>query len=139
MRIIELIELLDDYHPPGQNQGPYIYTQTDSPGNPEHMQLSRTPEIRSNALSSPVIHDNRCLRHIRRACFRPRQLYLQHWVPSEAQIDDCLCYFEGSPLPFVIQSREGGHGLVGDCYIHGLMHEPPKWLDMSAMELITLI
>jgi hypothetical protein len=61
------------------------------------------------------------------------------WVPSAAQIGDCLCYFEGCPLPFVIRRREGGHELVGDCYIHGLMYEPPKELDMSSMEPITLI
>jgi hypothetical protein len=61
------------------------------------------------------------------------------WASSEAQIDDRLCYFEGCPLPFVIRGCEGGYELVGDCYIHGLMHQPPRGLDMSAMELITLI
>jgi hypothetical protein len=61
------------------------------------------------------------------------------WATSEAQIGDRLFYFKGYPLPFVIRGRQGGHELVGDCYIHGLMHQPPKGLDMSAMELITLI
>jgi hypothetical protein len=49
------------------------------------------------------------------------------WVPWGAKSGDEICVFSGCCLPFVIRQQERGaeqkqrHGLVGDCYIHGLM------------------
>lgn len=61
------------------------------------------------------------------------------WAPSEAKIDDLVCYFEGCPLPYVIRGRDDGYELIGDCYIHGIMHEPPKGLDMNVLEVVHLV
>lgn len=47
------------------------------------------------------------------------------WVPMAAQSGDLLCYFEDCQLPFVIRRCEGGYLLVGDAYLHGLMHARP--------------
>jgi hypothetical protein len=87
MRSIELIELLDDALLE-QELVSHKYMNIEIPGTLEHRQLPRTPETRSNALSSVVIHDsnamssaviydNRCLRHTRRACLGPRQMLFQ--------------------------------------------------------------
>jgi len=61
------------------------------------------------------------------------------WLPSEVRKDDRICYFDGCKLPFVIRPCEGRYELVGDCYLHGLMHDPPQGLDMSMLETIILI
>jgi hypothetical protein len=61
------------------------------------------------------------------------------WVPSEAREGDRICYFEGCKLPFVIRPCEDRYQLVGDCYLHGLMHDPPPGLDASNSEAIILI
>jgi hypothetical protein len=61
------------------------------------------------------------------------------WVPSEAREGDRIGYFESCRLPFVIRPCEGRYQLIGDCYLHGLMHDPPAGLDKSASETIILI
>jgi hypothetical protein len=61
------------------------------------------------------------------------------WVPLEAREGDRICYFEGCKLPFVIRPCEDEYQLVGDCYLHGLMHDPPPGLDESKPETITLV
>ncbi len=45
------------------------------------------------------------------------------WVSSKALKGNCLCYFEGCKLPFVIRPCVGGYQLVGDCYLHGLTYD----------------
>jgi len=47
------------------------------------------------------------------------------WVPVAAREGDLVCYFEENTLPFVIRGcEEGGYRVVGDCYLHGMMHGP---------------
>jgi hypothetical protein len=60
------------------------------------------------------------------------------WVPFEAQNSDLVCYFQGYKLPFIIRACGGRYQLVGDCYLHGLMNDPPPGLDMSILETIIL-
>jgi hypothetical protein len=60
------------------------------------------------------------------------------WAPSKAQPGDRLCYFEGCELPFVVRSYEGRYQLIGDSYLHGLMHRLPQGLNMSTLEMIIL-
>lgn len=51
-----------------------------------------------------------------------------HYVglaPAGSQIGDGICVILGCNVPFVIRSTEEGGGdyiLIGECYIHGLMH-----------------
>ena len=61
------------------------------------------------------------------------------WVPSAARTGDLLCYFKDCKLPFVIRSREEGYEIVGDAYIHGLMHIRPPKVDTEKQKKIILI
>ncbi|KAK3989394.1 het-domain protein, partial [Cladorrhinum sp. PSN332] len=46
-------------------------------------------------------------------------------VPSQTEVRDWICVLDGATVPFVLREREeeGGRsfGLVGDCYVHGMM------------------
>ncbi|KAK5124719.1 hypothetical protein LTR85_001432 [Meristemomyces frigidus] len=45
------------------------------------------------------------------------------WVPDTAQIGDEICIFEGACFPFVIRDRvDESYRLIGDAYVHGVMH-----------------
>jgi hypothetical protein len=39
-----------------------------------------------------------------------------------AEVGDRIALFKGGKLPFVIRSRGSDWELVGDCYVHGIMH-----------------
>jgi hypothetical protein len=54
------------------------------------------------------------------------------WVPETAQGGDVICLFQDCPFPFVLREREGGcYTLIGDAYIHGIMHGE-AWPDDGA-------
>jgi hypothetical protein len=61
------------------------------------------------------------------------------WVPLAAEKNDIFCYFEGCPLPYLIRPCGYEYRLIGDCYLHGLMHGAPPGLDMTEPKSIILI
>jgi hypothetical protein len=56
------------------------------------------------------------------------------WVPSEARVDDELCYFAGAPFPFVVRQVVGTDSktIVGGAWLHDV----PQWqaIGMSIRE-----
>jgi hypothetical protein len=43
--------------------------------------------------------------------------------PGNTLVDDEICLLHGGRVPFVIRKRDGEfYTLVGECYIHGVMH-----------------
>jgi hypothetical protein len=45
------------------------------------------------------------------------------WVPEAAVPGDQIVLFRGSPLPFILRKRSDGYyAVIGDAYIHGIMH-----------------
>ncbi|OCK90529.1 uncharacterized protein K441DRAFT_578728 [Cenococcum geophilum 1.58] len=52
-------------------------------------------------------------------------------APGSASVGDAVAVFNGGGVPFLVresESRNGVHGLVGECYIHGLMNGEAKGL-----------
>jgi hypothetical protein len=43
------------------------------------------------------------------------------WVPCPAMEGDLICAFYGSRYPFVLRPHKGMFGLIGACYMHGIM------------------
>jgi hypothetical protein len=43
-------------------------------------------------------------------------------APAEAQIDEVVTVLESGDYFYVLRAYEDATGLVGDAYIHGLMH-----------------
>jgi hypothetical protein len=46
-------------------------------------------------------------------------------APASAQVGDVLCVFLSGSTPFLLRPNEEGHSsyrLVGECYVHGMMH-----------------
>jgi hypothetical protein len=45
------------------------------------------------------------------------------WVPRTTQVGDCICIFSGATAPFILRQRKDGfYEVIGDAYIHGIMH-----------------
>jgi hypothetical protein len=45
------------------------------------------------------------------------------WVPCNAQVGDAICIFSGATAPFILRPRRDGYyDVVGDAYVHGIMH-----------------
>jgi len=46
------------------------------------------------------------------------------WVPLQARDGDNVCVFQGSDLPYIVRHVPDGEALtvIGNCYVHGLMH-----------------
>ena len=45
------------------------------------------------------------------------------WVPGTARAGDRICLLKGAKCPFVLRSRDDGfYTVIGDSYIHGIMH-----------------
>jgi hypothetical protein len=45
------------------------------------------------------------------------------WVPLNAESNDIICIFKWAITPFVLRPVDGGHYiLIGECYMHGIMH-----------------
>jgi hypothetical protein len=62
---------------------------------------------------------------------------LMAWVPQGSLPGDVLCFFNGVDVPFSLRPAEsqgssGQHYLIGDAYIHGLMHGEAKEPNVEA-------
>lgn len=45
------------------------------------------------------------------------------WIPPSSQVGDQVCLFKGAPFPLVVRNLTEGHShLIGDAYVHGIMH-----------------
>ena len=60
------------------------------------------------------------------------------WIPISAQTGDKICILQGCGIPYVIRPGERGYILLGDCYIHGLMHGEAIRLEHAPLERIRL-
>jgi len=43
-------------------------------------------------------------------------------VPSDAAVGDQICLLHGGKVPFVMRQQGKAYRLIGECYIHGIMH-----------------
>ncbi|ORY09664.1 hypothetical protein BCR34DRAFT_568008 [Clohesyomyces aquaticus] len=43
-------------------------------------------------------------------------------VPEDAQVGDQICLFHGGRVPFLVRDDGETSKLVGECYVHGIMH-----------------
>jgi hypothetical protein len=56
------------------------------------------------------------------------------WVPQNAQVGDVACFLCGVKVLMLLRpENEGGYSLVGECYLHGLMHG--EAMEMPCLEL----
>jgi hypothetical protein len=61
------------------------------------------------------------------------------WIPLGAERHELICVFEVCELPFIIRKKTDGFGLIGDCYIHGLMQGRLDEVDQRIFQGITLV
>jgi WD repeat-containing protein 55 len=54
-------------------------------------------------------------------------------LPRGTKLGDQICVFLGSHIPFVIRRQETGESyqLVGECYIHGIMHGETRQMNLK--------
>ncbi|KAF2675932.1 hypothetical protein K458DRAFT_482087 [Lentithecium fluviatile CBS 122367] len=45
------------------------------------------------------------------------------WVPRDTKLGDCICFLAGCAVPFVVRPIDKSFGLIGDCYLHGMMSD----------------
>jgi hypothetical protein len=64
---------------------------------------------------------HRCKHMEGRRMFRTESGYIGLAVGA-TQVGDYVYLFKGAHLPFLVRSTSSGLRLVGDCYIHGIMH-----------------
>ncbi|KAL2043751.1 hypothetical protein N7G274_003270 [Stereocaulon virgatum] len=58
-------------------------------------------------------------------------------VPRMTEIDDCVCVFLGSHIPFVVRRKGGGEfELVGECYVHGIMDGEIVAMDLKKVNVV---
>lgn len=55
----------------------------------------------------------------------PRRLFLASngfvgLAPPNAEAGDEICFFLGGDVPYIVRSKQGCFGLIGDCYCHGI-------------------
>lgn len=56
------------------------------------------------------------------------------WVPQPAQVGDMVCCFLWAKVLILLRPEQsGGYSLVGECYLHGLMHG--EALEIPRLEL----
>lgn len=61
------------------------------------------------------------------------------WVPARTEPGDQVCIFAGAPFPFVIRSIDDEfYELLGDAYMHGIMHGEAMPQDEAELEWIAL-
>jgi hypothetical protein len=58
------------------------------------------------------------------------------FVPISVEEGDQICVFVGCETPFVVRKRGDSYILIGDAYIHGLMHG--EAMDMEDLNLETI-
>jgi hypothetical protein len=65
------------------------------------------------------------------------------WAPSNAQLGDKVCFFQGYPIPFVLRPTNDKHSvdfqLIGEAYIHGMMNGETADLNDASPEIIRLV
>lgn len=45
------------------------------------------------------------------------------WIPEVAKVGDIVCLLQGAPFPFVLRpDNDGYYEIIGDAYVHGVMH-----------------
>jgi hypothetical protein len=45
------------------------------------------------------------------------------FVPKNTQVGDIICILYGGEVPYVLRPRKDGcYSIIGECYIHGIMH-----------------
>lgn len=58
-------------------------------------------------------------------------------APGLAKLDDVLCFIRGARVPFVLRpGLNKRYRLIGDCYIHGLMHGEVESLELAVEEIL---
>lgn len=60
-------------------------------------------------------------------------------VPEAALADDLICVFDGGRVPFVVRKRGPAYTLIGECYVHGMMHGEALQLPGKVNRSITLV
>ena len=61
------------------------------------------------------------------------------WLPGSSQSDDHICLIQGAAFPFVLRARgDGTFAVVGDSYIHGIMHGEAWPEDEAELKGITI-
>lgn len=61
------------------------------------------------------------------------------WIPKQARTNDLVWLFEGAPFPFILRRLRNGHyQIVGDAYVHGIMHGEAWLLREDELESICL-
>jgi hypothetical protein len=70
---------------------------------------------------SPLLQSIRDMSWGRRFCSTSKG-YIG-WVPQDAQVGDVVCCFLGTKVLMLLRPKENsGYSLIGECYLHGLMH-----------------
>ena len=58
-------------------------------------------------------------------------------APELAKLDDVLCFIRGARVPFVLRlGLNKRYRLVGDCYIHVLMHGEVESLELAVEDIL---
>ena len=60
-------------------------------------------------------------------------------VPGASSVGDKIALFKGGKLPFVIRQQDGGWELLGDSFVHGLMHGQLAPTDEGAWQAMWLV
>ncbi|KAK1827305.1 hypothetical protein QBC39DRAFT_314938 [Podospora conica] len=62
-------------------------------------------------------------------------------APGAAEAGDVVFVANGGGVPFVLRRRGGGgyYGLVGECYLDGVMYGPPGWVERAGEDLVLIV
>ena len=45
------------------------------------------------------------------------------FVPKNTKVGDVVCILYGSEVPYILRPRDdGSYAVIGECYVHGIMH-----------------
>lgn len=59
------------------------------------------------------------------------------WIPKQARANDLVWLLEGAPFPFILRRLRNGHyQIVGDAYVHGIMHGEAWPLREDNLEIV---
>jgi hypothetical protein len=56
-------------------------------------------------------------------------------VPGRAEKGALIAVLQSGAVPFVIEKIKGSHQLIGECYIHGVMHRDPEVLEREEVQI----
>ncbi|KAF2874068.1 heterokaryon incompatibility protein-domain-containing protein [Massariosphaeria phaeospora] len=61
-------------------------------------------------------------------------------LPRGAKVADSICVFDQAPVPFLIRKApQEGFQILGETYVHGIMHGEVMTTENAALEQITLV